>query len=98
MFAQDAAAGLLSGDGLLLLADALQPSTEGGSGSEEGSAALESGYVSQDPGAESTMQEAAVVDCVRQQQLLTSLVTACRVEPHVNIMAGTSCWLLSCIK
>ncbi len=88
MFPQDAAAGMLSGDGLLLLADALQPSAEGDSANEDGHARSGSGSASQDPSADASMQEAIVADGVRQQQLLTSLVAACRFQPPVNIMAG----------
>ena len=88
MFPHDAAAGMLSGDGLLLLADALQPSAEGASASEEGSASLGSGAANQDVGADATVQEAADATCIRQQQLLTSLVAACQFQPPVNIMAG----------
>lgn len=83
MFTQDAAAGFLSGDGLLMLADALQPMDEGSSaGEEEGSA-------SRDPSAARAGQDGGDVDCMRQEQLLTCLTAACRFQPPVNIMAGT---------
>lgn len=80
MFPQDAAAGILSGDGLLLLADALQPS-EGTLADVEASAAS----ASQDPEDGHNVVDA---DCVRQQQLLTCLAAACQFQPLVNIMAG----------
>lgn len=82
MFPQDTAAGFLSGDGLLMLADALQPMDEGSSaGEEEGSA-------SRDPSAARAGQDGGDVDCMRQEQLLTCLTAACRFQPPVNIMAG----------
>ena len=83
MFPQDAAAGILSGDGLLMLADALQPS-QGNPANEEGSASS----ASQDPGEGAAGQEVAEADCARQQQLLTCLAAACQFQPPVNIMAG----------
>lgn len=83
MFPQDAAAGILSGDGLLMLADALQPSQ--GSPADEGSSASSA---SQDTGEGFGGQEAAEADCARQQQLLTCLAAACQFQPPVNIMAG----------
>ena len=82
MFPQDAAAGFLSGDGLLMLADALQPMDEGSSAGEEDSA-------NQDPSAGRAGQERGDADCMRQEQLLTCLTAACRFQPPVNIMAGT---------
>lgn len=83
MFPQDAAAGILSGDGLLMLADALQPSQ--GSPADEGASASSAG---QDPGEGVAGQEVAEADCARQQQLLTCLAAACQFQPPVNIMAG----------
>ena len=83
MFPQDAAAGILSGDGLLMLADALQPSQ--GSPADEGSSASSA---SQDTGEGSSGQEVFEADCARQQQLLTCLAAACQFQPPVNIMAG----------
>lgn len=88
MFPQDAAAGILSGDGLLMMADALQPS-EAVPSSEEGSASQEPG---QDSGAGRDSLEA---DCMRQEQLLTCLAAACRFQPPVNIMAGRLLSLLT---
>ena len=86
MFPQDAAAGMLSGDGLLLLADALQPA--GQRDPVEGPASLGSGSATPDPGGDAALQEAAGTECTRQQQLLSSLVAACRFQPPVNILAG----------
>ncbi|KAL3147840.1 hypothetical protein ABBQ32_002563 [Trebouxia sp. C0010 RCD-2024] len=83
MFPQDASAGILSGDGLLLLADALQAS-EGNPTDMEGSAASDG----QDPEDGAAGQKAADADCMRQQQLLTCLAAACQFQPLVNIMAG----------
>ena len=83
MFPQDAAAGILSGDGLLMLADALQPS-HGNPADEEASA----GSAGQDPGEAAAGEEVADADCARQQQLLTCLAAACQFQPPVNIMAG----------
>lgn len=83
MFPQDAAAGVLSGDGLLMLADALQPSQ--GTSADEGGFASSAG---QDPGKGLDEEEIVDADCVRQQQLLTCLAAACQFQPPVNIMAG----------
>ena len=83
MFPQDAAAGILSGDGLLMLADALQPSQ--GNPANEGGSASSAG---QDPDEGLDGQEIADADCARQQQLLTCLAAACQFQPPVNIMAG----------
>lgn len=80
MFPQDAAAGILSGDGLLLLADALQP-CEGNPADVEASAG-------QDPEDGTAGQKAADADCMRQQQLLTCLAAACQFQPLVNSVAG----------
>jgi len=88
MFPQDAAAGMLSGDGLLLLADALQPVGQRNPASVEGPASLGSGSATADPGGDAALQEAAGTECTRQQQLLSSLVAACRFQPPVNILAG----------
>ena len=85
MFPQDAAAGILSGDGLLLLADALQPS-EGNPADMEASAAS----ATQDTDDSMTGQNAMDADCMRQQQLLTCLAAACQFQPLVNIMAGAA--------
>lgn len=90
MFPQDAAAGMLSGDGLLLLADALQPPGERNLAGVEGPASLGSGSATPDPGGDAALQEAASAECIRQQQLLSSLVAACRFQPPVNILAGES--------
>lgn len=93
MFPQDAAAGILSGDGLLMLADALQPSQ--GSPADEGTSASSA---SQDTGEEGFAgREVADADCARQQQLLTCLAAACQFQPPVNIMAGMySVWCEGC--
>ena len=88
MFPQDAAAGMLSGDGLLLLADALQPAGQRISATVDGPASLGSGSATPDPGGDAAMQEAAGIEYSRQQQLLSSLVAACRFQPPVNILAG----------
>ena len=87
MFPQDAAAGILSGDGLLMLADALQPSAEGSSSNEASSASS----ATLDPSSATAgqrEQESNDIDCMRQEQLLTCLAAACRFQPPVNIMAG----------
>lgn len=88
MFPQDAAAGMLSGDGLLLLADALQPAEQKNLVGVEGPASLGSGMAEPDPGSDAALHEAAGTECTRQQQLLSSLVAACRFQPPVNILAG----------
>jgi len=88
MFPQDAAAGMLSGDGLLLLADALQPAEQKNLVGVEGPASLGSGMAEPDPGGDAALHEAAGTECTRQQQLLSSLVAACRFQPPVNILAG----------
>ncbi len=95
MFPQDAAAGMLSGDGLLLLADALQPAGHRNPASVAGSASLGSGLAEPDPRGDAALQEAAGTECTRQQQLLSSLVAACRFQPPVNILAG-EIWLSLC--
>lgn len=76
MFPQEAASGVLSGDGLLLLADGLQQQ-----GQQENA-------TSQDATDESEGADAEDASKLKTQHLLTSLVIACRFQPSANIMAG----------
>lgn len=80
MFPQEAASEVLNGDGLLLLADALQQN-----GPSEGVSAQEAG----DDRAGTICDDAHKL---QKQHLLTSLVIACRFQPSANIMAG----MISC--
>ena len=88
MFPQDAAAGMISGDGLLLMADALQPSDQAGSASQQEPGAPTASAGSIIAGDVSTMQDDGNTESVRQQHLLMRLVAACRFQPPVSIMAG----------
>ena len=85
MFPQDAAAGILSGDGLLMLADALQSSADGDAADDVVSAHSDSQDATDNAKAG---QDSLDAECMRQQQLLTCLAAACRFQPPVNIMAG----------
>ena len=76
MFPQDAASGVLSGDGLLLLADGLQ------SGRQENTSSQD---VSNQDDEEDDVADGSKL---RKQHLLTCLVIACRFQPSTNFMAG----------
>ena len=91
MFPQDAAAGVISGDGLLLMADALQSSEQARSGNQQasvGGASSVSSSSAEDSGDCGSLQEEVDSDSLRQRQLLVSLAAAGRFQPPVNIMAG----------
>ena len=90
MFPQDAAAGMISGDGLLLMADALQPTNQGPAASQQEPEACATPAVSGSVVDASTVQDDGDADSLRQQHLLMSLVAACRFQPPVSIMAGTT--------
>ena len=71
MFPQDAAAGVISGDGLLLMADALQPSEQAKSGHQQASVGAASSVSSSsagDSGVGASVQEDGDSDALRQQQ------------------------------
>ena len=90
MFPQDAAAGMISGDGLLLMADALQPTSQGAAAGQQESEASATPAASGIVGDASTLQDEGDADSLRQQHLLMSLVAACRFQPPVSIMAGNA--------
>lgn len=76
MFPQDAASGVLSGDGLLLLADGLQSGRQENTSSQDVSNQDDEG------------DDLADGSTLRKQHLLTCLAIACRFQPSTNFMAG----------